>query len=99
MLHPEKCVLKKGYFPETAVDVNDQFCFVNLDMDLYQPMLAGLRFFYEKMCSGGVILMHDYFHPELPGVKQAVTEFEKERGLKLCKVPIGDFCSIAVVVP
>lgn len=99
MPHPEKCVLKKGYFPETAVDVKDQFCFVNLDMDLYQPMLAGLRFFYDKMCAGGVILLHDYFHPELPGVKQAVSDFEKESNLELCKVPIGDFCSIAVVIP
>lgn len=97
MPHPEKCVLKKGFFPETAVDVCDQFCFVNLDMDLYQPMLAGLRFFYGKMSAGGVILLHDYFHPELPGVKQAVSEFEKERGIKLRKVPIGDFCSIAIL--
>lgn len=93
----EKCILRKGYFPETAEGIEDQFCFVNLDMDLYQPMLAGLRFFYSKMCPGGVILMHDYFHPELPGVKQAVEEFEKEMQITLCKVPIGDFCSIAVI--
>lgn len=97
MLHPEKCVLKKGYFPETAAGVEGPFCFVNLDMDLYQPMLAGLRFFYDKMCAGGVLLLHDYFHPELPGVKQAVAEFEKERSIKLRKVPIGDFCSIAIL--
>ena len=99
MQHQEKCILRKGYFPETAEGIEDQFCFVNLDMDLYQPMLAGLRFFYSKMCPGGVILMHDYFHPELPGVKQAVEEFEKETQITLCKVPIGDFCSIAVIVP
>ena len=97
MLYPEKCLLKKGYFLETAADVNDQFCFVNLDMDLYQPMLEGLRFFYGRMCPGGVILLHDYFHPELPGVKQAVEDFEKEQGVKLHKTPIGDFCSIAIV--
>lgn len=97
MQHQEKCILRKGYFPETAEGIEDQFCFVNLDMDLYQPMLAGLRFFYSKMYPGGVILMHDYFHPELPGVKQAVEEFEKETQITLCKVPIGDFCSIAVI--
>lgn len=99
MLHPEKCILKKGYFPETAEGMEDQFCFVNLDMDLYQPMLAGLRFFYGRMCSGGVILMHDYFHPELPGVKQAVKDFERENQMSLCKIPIGDFGSIAVIIP
>lgn len=99
MLHPEKCILKKGYFPDTAQGLDDTFCFVNLDMDLYQPMLEGLRFFYAKMCSGGVLLLHDYFHPELPGVKQAVLDFERELGTSLHKVPIGDFCSIAIILP
>lgn len=99
MLHPEKCILKKGYFPDTAQGLEDTFCFVNLDMDLYQPMLEGLRFFYRKMCPGGILLLHDYFHPELPGVKQAVEDFERELGTSLRKTPIGDFCSIAVIAP
>lgn len=93
----EKCVIKKGYFPETAEGLCDVFCFVNLDMDLYQPTLEGLRFFYDKMCKGGIILIHDYFHPELPGVKQAITCFEEEIGRSLVKVPIGDFCSIGII--
>lgn len=99
MLHPEKCILKKGYFPDTARGLEDIFCFVNLDMDLYQPMLEGLRFFYHKMCPGGILLLHDYFHPELPGVKQAVEDFERDLGSSLHKMPIGDFCSIAITVP
>ena len=97
MLHREQCVVKKGYFPESAVGVNDRFCFVMLDMDLYQPMLAGLRFFYDKMCVDGVILLHDYFHPELPGVRLAVGQYERESGQPLCKIPIGDSCSLAVI--
>ena len=96
MLYPEKVILKKGYFPDTAAGVDEAFCFVNLDMDLYQPMLAGIRFFYNKMCANGVILLHDYFHPALPGVKQAVMDFEKEHGL-VCKTTIGDFGSIAII--
>lgn len=97
--HAEKCILKKGYFPETAAGITDQFCFVNLDMDLYQPTLSGLRFFYNKMCPGGVILLHDYFHPKLPGVKRAVAQFAEERRGNICKVPIGDSCSIAIIAP
>ncbi len=99
MLHSDKCVLRKGYFPDSAAGIEEEFCFVNLDMDLYQPMLGALQFFYDKMCQGGVILTHDYFHPELPGVKAAIEEFERERETMLCKVPIGDFCSIAVIKP
>lgn len=97
MPHPEKCIIKKGYFPETAKGLDDKFCFVMLDMDLYQPILEGLRFFYPKMCKGGAILIHDYFHPMLPGVKQAIIKFEEEIGDNLCKIPIGDECSMAII--
>lgn len=97
MPNKENCVIKKGYFPEIAKGIVDRFCFVNLDMDLYQPMLAGLRFFYDKMCINGVILLHDYYLSELPGVKRAVDDFEKEQGRRLCKLPIGDSMSIAII--
>lgn len=93
---PEKIVIKKGYFPESAENVEDRFCFVNLDMDLYKPMLAALHFFWDRLTEGGCILLHDYFHPELPGVAQAVADFEREKNIRLHKSPIGDECSIAV---
>ena len=97
MLYPENIKIHKGHFPETAKEIKDCFCFVNLDMDLYLPMIEGLRFFWNKMVSGGCILLHDYFHPELPGVKKAVDDFEEELGTILYKMPIGDGCSIAIV--
>jgi hypothetical protein len=97
MPHPEKCIIKKGLFPETAIDIDDSFCFVNLDMDFYQPMLAGLNFFWDKMASEGIILLHDYYHPSWPGVARAVEDFEKTIGKNICKTPIGDFCSIALI--
>lgn len=99
MPHKEQCIIKKGYFPDTTVGLeNEKFCFVNLDMDLYKPQLEGLRFFYDRMVNGGVILLHDYYHPELPGVKIAVDEFLKERENEhISLFPIGDFCSIAII--
>ena len=97
MTYPKNVIIKKGYFPDSAKDIDDKFCFVNLDMDLYQPMLAALHFFWDKVVEGGCIVLHDYFHPELPGVAQAVADFEKERNIKLCKTVIGDGCSIAIL--
>jgi hypothetical protein len=96
MPYKEKCIIKKGWFPETAKNLRETFCFVNLDMDLYQPMLEGLRYFYPCM-NGGVILLHDYFHHDLPGVKRAVVDFEQEIGFSLAKIPIGDGCSLAII--
>lgn len=76
----DECIPIQGFFPESVEEhpINDKFCFVNLDMDLYQPMLAGLRYFYPMMVSGGVILIHDYYYEDLPGVKAAVKEFSDE---------------------
>ena len=47
--HSDKAVIRKGYFPDTAAGLEDiQFQFVNLDFDLYNPILEGLSFFYPR---------------------------------------------------
>lgn len=99
MPHLDRCVFKKGYFPETTKGLDDSFVFVRLDMDLYQPMYEGLKFFYPKMIGGGVILLHDYFHVNLPGVKQAVIQYEKDFNVQLCKLPVADDVSLAIIRP
>lgn len=97
MPNPENCIIRKGYFPESAAGIDDQFCFVHLDMDLYAPMLAGLHFFWEKMVPHGVILLHDYANTFLHGVKDAVRVFENERGGSCLKVLCHDGSSVAIV--
>ena len=95
--HKDKAVIKQGYFPETVVGLEDErFLFVNLDFDLYLPILAGLRFFYPRMVDGGVILVHDYFTKFYHGVGKAVHEFECEVPNGILKTPIGDGISIAI---
>lgn len=96
MKYPQNCIVKKGYFPETAKGVDDRFCFVNLDMDLYKPTLEGLFFFWDKMEAGGIILIHDYFSDAYKGVASAVKEFVgKTNHAHL--FPIGDSISIGIL--
>ena len=75
MEHRENCIIRKGWFPETAEGVDEKFCFVSIDADLYQPTCAGLEFFYPRLVHGGVIMIHDFTHKEYHGVRQAVKEF------------------------
>lgn len=97
MKYPEHCIFKVGYFPETTSGIEDEFCFVNLDLDLYQPTLEGLRWFEGRMVKGGVILIHDYFAENFRGVRQAVDEYMRNRKRKeIHLMPIGDGISIAI---
>ena len=75
--------------------MEESYCFVNLDFDLYQPTLAGLEYFYPRMVKSGIILVHDYFSRVYKGVKQAIFEFDKkENGIKL--FPVGDGISVGI---
>lgn len=77
MEHKENVIVKKGWFPETANGVDDKFCFVSLDADLYKPIKAGLEFFYPRLVNGGIIMVHDFNYSldDYTGVHDAVKEF------------------------
>lgn len=65
-------------------------------MDLYVPTKAALEIFKPLMVRGGVMLVHDYFGNQYPGIKKTVKEFMmKHPGLR--KMPIGDTMSIAII--
>ncbi len=90
MKNKNNVIVKKGYFPESLGFLEEKFCFVSLDVDLYKPTLEGLKYFYERLSPGGYIFIHDYNHKLCPGVSAAVRDFEKMFGYKVCKFPISD---------
>ena len=94
MAHPENCVVKPGYFPETAQGVEGKFCFVSLDTDLYEPTIAGLRFFWSRLSPGGAIFVHDCNNSNYKGIRQAVSEFSAQAGVHW--LPMSDRCGTAV---
>lgn len=97
MPRPEQVIIRKGVFPESAEEVRASFCFVSLDADLYRSTLDGLMYFYPRMESGGVILLHDYSGKQYAGVREAVREYEKRFG-KLPLLPLPDLHGTAVIL-
>ena len=76
MPDPARTVIHKGWFPDTFSDVRDEtFCFVSLDADLYAPTAAALPLFYERLATGGVLLVHDVYSTQFSGCRKAVGEF------------------------
>lgn len=96
MPHPENCVVRQGYFPDTAAGLEDeQYAFVNIDVDLYKPILAGLEYFWPRMADGGYIFVHDYFSFSYAGTRKAIEEFADKHHVGF--TPIGDTLSVAFV--
>jgi O-methyltransferase len=90
-----KCIIKKGYFPESAACVEDSFVFVSLDADLYQPTIEGLRYFFPRMTKGGYMFVHDYNNARFQGVKKAVREFCARRSVQY--FPLQDISGSVVI--
>ncbi|QBL09884.1 hypothetical protein E0Z06_10285 [Rheinheimera sp. D18] len=89
MPHPERCIPKVGFFPESLQGLEDKFALVSIDVDLYTPMYNAIEYFYPRLSAGGYLLLHDYNHSEFRGVKQAVADYETKHG-RLAKVPVPD---------
>ncbi len=82
---------RKGYFPATTEkEKESKWVFVSLDMDLYQPTLEGILFFYPHLVHSGGIFVHDYNNKEFFGVRQAVKDAEKTLGYHIPRMPITD---------
>lgn len=83
----EKIVVRKGYFPETAIGLeNKKFAFVMLDLDKYKPTFSGWEFFYPRVAKGGFIFVHDYNGAENP-CHDATDDFLKDKEEKIFEIP------------
>lgn len=80
----------KGWIPERFADVEgERFCVVHIDVDLYQPTLACLQFFYPRVNNGGVIVLDDYGFTTCPGAYRAVKEFMADKPEYVIHLPTG----------
>lgn len=76
----------KGVFPESTRDIPEaRYAFCHFDVDLYEGTLACLRYFYDRMIPGGIMLSHDY--GLLAGVEAAFTEFFADKPEQVIELP------------
>lgn len=88
MPYKEKCIIKKGWFPETTDGLGEnKFVFVSIDADLFDPIYAGLKFFYPHLVKGGVIFVHDYNNKAYPGAGEAVSKYCEEMDITYFCIP------------
>lgn len=68
--------LHKGWIPERFEDVaGRQFGFVSIDVDLHQPTLDSMAFFYPRLAEGGLMFFDDYGYKDFPGAREAIDAY------------------------
>ncbi len=76
-------VIKKAWFNELSdADLPGKISFAFLDGDFYESIMDSLKLAAPRMVEGGVVVVHDYGNPALPGVRKAVEEWERTNAVR-----------------
>lgn len=74
--NPSTIIVKKAWFDElTPADLPSKIAFAFLDGDLYSSIKTSLGLVAPRLASQGIMVVHDYNNPELPGSARAVDEW------------------------
>ncbi|MDB4370732.1 TylF/MycF family methyltransferase [Mariniblastus sp.] len=84
----------QGWIPDVLTEVPEQqYRFVHIDVDLYQPTLDCLRYFYPRLVHGGIIVIDDFGpwrNKKWPGCQQAVRLFSKQSSIPFAALDTGN---------
>lgn len=80
-----------GWIPDRFIDVQDRrYGFVAIDVDMHDPTLASLEFFYPRMPQGGALYLDDYGYKNFPGARKAADQFFAANPVDLfLRLPVG----------
>jgi O-methyltransferase len=82
--------LYKGWIPEVFKNVQDsKYCFVHIDVDLYEPTRDSVEYFYSKLVPGGLMICDDYGFLSCPGARKAFDDFFIGKPEQVIEAPTG----------
>lgn len=86
----EHIAVYRGWIPERFDEVAERrFRLVHIDVDLYQPTLDSLEFFYPRTTPGGIIILDDYGFTTCPGAFRSANEFMADKEERILHLPTG----------
>jgi O-methyltransferase len=84
------CHFYRGWIPDRFTEIADRnFALAHIDVDLYQPTIDSLEFFYPRMTRGGLLICDDYGFASCPGATRAFDEFFANRPEPIIPIPSG----------
>lgn len=80
----------QGWIPERFDEIADRrFVLVHVDVDLYNPTLDTLEFFWPRLNPGGMVICDDYGATDYPGAQEAMDEFFVDKRERPVELPSG----------
>jgi hypothetical protein len=80
----------RGFIPHVLAQLPDtRWAFVHIDVDLFEPTLASLDYFYPRMVEGGVIVCDDYGSKLFPGARKAWESYCASNGIAFVTLETG----------
>ena len=80
----------QGAVPDTLAQVDsERIAYLHLDMNCAPPEVAAAEYFWERIVTGGFILLDDYAYYGYEEQHRALNEFARNRGARICSLPTG----------
>lgn len=82
--------IHRGWIPTQFPRVADRrFCFVHVDVDIYQPTRDSIEFFLPRLQPGGMLVCDDYGFESCPGARRAMDDIFAGRPERIIHLPTG----------
>lgn len=86
--------LVKGWIPQVLAEneakLDKVYRFVHIDVEMYEPTLSALKFFWPRMGPGGMIVCDDCGYNAFPGSQHAMESFAQIHGLSPMYLTTGN---------
>jgi hypothetical protein len=80
----------KGFIPESLKQLNtNKICFASIDLNSVHPEESALRFTWDRLVKGGIIIFDDYGFPGHIDQKNSHDKFAKENNSLIYTCPTG----------
>ena len=87
---PFKTKIIKGSVPETLAECKtEKICYLSIDKNNVVPEIAAVKYFWDKIVKGGVLILDDYGFPMHMQQKIAFDKFAGEVHHEILSLPTG----------
>jgi len=86
----KRAVLVRGKVPDTLASVRiGQVCYLSIDMNIVEPEIAAMEFFWDKLVPGAPVIFDDYGWSTYRLQKDAMDDFAKRKSVAILTLPTG----------